>query len=79
MNYYILREDYIKLLEIYKKENLKLTAETLSNGSWVQYNCWWESDLYNAYYEFYIGDNYSEFISAVKGLSEKYVDRQEPV
>ncbi len=75
VDYIISREDYINLLEIYKKENLKLTAETLSTGRWVQYNSWWESDIPNTYYDFYVGDNYSEFIAAVKDLADKYEDR----
>jgi len=74
VSYNISKDDYLQLLEIYKRENLKLTAKTLSTGRWVEYNSWWESDIPNTYYDFYVGDNYTEFISAVKELADKYED-----
>ncbi|MBR4073520.1 MAG: hypothetical protein IKK24_06215 [Clostridia bacterium] len=68
------KEEAIKLLEIYKKENLLMTPEMLSGNRVVNYYLNWDTGYYSShnYYEFYIGDNYTEFIEAVENIKKKY-------
>ena len=81
-DYVINYEDFISLLEAYDKSNDKMEKSIFSNNSNFYAN--WDADYYDGtpysegYYDFCVGDNYTEFFEAFENIKAKYENFADP-
>ncbi len=69
-SYNITKDEFINLLEAYKKDIQKISADIFSNNE--TYYVWWDTKYDYHNYEFCAGENYTDFKEAVNALAEKY-------
>lgn len=81
-DYVINYEDFISLLEAYDKSNDKMEKSIFSTNSNFYAN--WDTDIYDGtlysegYYDFCVGDNYTEFFEAFENIKAKYENFADP-
>lgn len=70
-DFIITNEDFIKLLEAYDKSNDKMDKTIFTTNS--NFYASWDSEFYrNGYYDFCVGDNYTEFFEAFENIKANY-------
>lgn len=76
VEYSITKDDFINLLEIYDRDNDKMDKTIFESNS--NFYASWDSEFPSGssrdsgYYDFCVGNNYTEFLAAVEALEEKY-------
>jgi len=74
--YSITRDDFINLLEVYNRANDKMDKSIFTRNSNLYIG--WESEFYggsdhiDGYFDFCVGDNYTEFFEVIEEIMEKY-------
>lgn len=74
--YSINYDDFINLLEVYNKANDKMDKSIFTSNS--NFYISWETEFYggsdyaDGYYDFCVGDNYTEFFEVIEEIEKKY-------